>query len=43
MTGEVSGSITMPLDETDYAYPAIKLTRVQMWAGLEDVASRIHP
>ena len=43
VTGEVSGSITLPLDETDYTYPVIDIKRVQVWAGLEDVAPRIHP
>ena len=43
VTGEVSGSITLPLDETDYTYPVIEIKRVQVWAGLEDVAPRIDP
>ena len=43
VTGEVSGSITLPLDETDYTYPVIDIKRVQVWAGPEDVATRIHP
>ena len=43
VTGEVSGSITLPLDETDYTYPIIDIKRVQVWAGSEDVAPRIHP
>ena len=43
VTGEISGSITLPLDETDYTYPVIDIKRVQVWAGPEDVATRIHP
>jgi outer membrane lipoprotein len=43
VTGVVSGSITLPLDETDYTYPVIDIKRVQVWAGSEDVAPRIHP
>lgn len=43
VTGEVSGSITLPLDETDYTYPVIDIKRVQVWAGWEDVAPRISP
>ncbi len=43
VTGEVSGSITLPLDETDYTYPVIDIKRVQVWAGSEDVAPRIRP
>ena len=43
VTGEVSGSITLPLDETDYIYPVIDIKHVQVWAGLEDMAPRIRP
>jgi outer membrane lipoprotein len=42
VTGIVSGSITLPLDETDYTYPVIDIKRVQVWAGPEDVAPRIN-
>ncbi|MEP6932539.1 MAG: Slp family lipoprotein [Nitrospirota bacterium] len=35
VTGEVSGSTTQPLDETDYTYPVIKINRVQVWPGSE--------
>jgi outer membrane lipoprotein len=43
VTGEVSGSITLPLDETDYTYPVIEIKHVQVWAGLEDVAPPYPP
>jgi outer membrane lipoprotein len=43
VTGIVSGSITLPLDETDYTYPVIDIKRVQVWAGPEDVARRANP
>jgi outer membrane lipoprotein len=43
VTGEVSDSITLPLDETDYTYPVIDIKRVRVWAGSEDVAPRIRP
>jgi outer membrane lipoprotein len=43
VTGEVSGSITLPLDETDYTYPVIDIKRVQVWARSEDVVPRISP
>jgi outer membrane lipoprotein len=43
VTGDVSGSITLPLDETDYTYPVIDIKRVQVWVSSEDVAPRIHP
>ena len=43
VTGEVSGSITLPLDETEYAYPAIDVKHLQVWPRSEEVAPRIHP
>jgi len=43
VTGEISGAITLPLDETDYTYPVIEITRLQVWAGSEDVAGCIRP
>ena len=43
VTGEVSGSITLPLDETDYIYLVVAIKRVQVWAGSEDAALRIRP
>jgi outer membrane lipoprotein len=43
VTGEVSGSIALPLDETDYTYPVIDIKRVQVWASSEDMAPRISP
>jgi outer membrane lipoprotein len=43
VTGIVSGSITLPLDETDYTYPVIDIKHVRVWARPEDVATRINP
>jgi outer membrane lipoprotein len=43
VTGVVSGSITLPLDETDYTYPVIDIKRVQVWAVSEDVAPHTRP
>jgi len=43
VTGEISGSITLPLDETDYTYPVIDIKRVQVWPGSENAALRFHP
>ena len=42
VTGEVSGSITLPLDETDYTYPVINIKRVQVWARSEDTVAGRH-
>jgi outer membrane lipoprotein len=43
VTGQVSGSITLPLDETDYTYPVIDITRVQVWDEPEAIAPRMRP
>ncbi|MEY4705700.1 MAG: hypothetical protein RL042_1905 [Nitrospirota bacterium] len=43
VTGEVTGSLTLPLDETDYTYPVIDITHLQVWARPEEMAPRIRP
>ncbi|HSS31385.1 MAG TPA: Slp family lipoprotein [Nitrospiraceae bacterium] len=45
VTGEVSSSITLPLDETDYTYPVINIKQLRVWDRSDDAASRLrtHP
>jgi outer membrane lipoprotein len=43
ITGAVDGSVTLPLDETDYTYPVVNMTNVRVWPKDEDVAPRIRP
>jgi outer membrane lipoprotein len=43
VTGEISGSVTLPLDETDYTYPVINIKQLRVWTKSEDVPPRIHP
>lgn len=43
VTGEFSGSMTQPLDETDYTYPVLTINRVQVWSAVENLAPRIRP
>ena len=43
VTGEVFGSVTLPLDEVDYSYPVINIKRVQVWAGSEYLPHVMHP
>jgi outer membrane lipoprotein len=43
VAGEITGSITLPLDETDYTYPVIAIKQLQVWARSEDVVPRIRP
>ena len=41
--GDVTGSITLPLDETDYMYPVIEMKNLQMWDATDEAAPRIRP
>jgi outer membrane lipoprotein len=43
VTGDVTGSITMPLDETDYTYPLVEIKNLQVWAGIDEAAPRMRP
>lgn len=43
VTGAVSGSVTLSLDEVDYTYPVIDIKHVQVWPASEDMAPRIRP
>ena len=36
ITGEVTGSMTMPLDETDYSYPVIDVKTLHTWTPSQD-------
>jgi outer membrane lipoprotein len=36
ITGEVAGSVTMPLDETEYTYPLLHVTNLRVWTDDED-------
>lgn len=43
VTGELAGSITLPLDETEYAYPIVELKTIKVWTRVEDQPVRIRP
>lgn len=43
VTGEIAGTITLPLDETEYAYPVMELKTIKVWARVEDQPVRIRP
>ncbi len=43
VTGEVTGSVTLPLDETDYSYPVIAIKQLRVWPRSEDMPPRIRP
>jgi outer membrane lipoprotein len=42
ITGEVAGSLTMPLDETEYTYPLLHVTNLRVWTEGEDDPPRIR-
>ena len=42
VTGEITGSITLPLDETEYMYPVVEARHLQVWTAAEYPA-RIRP
>lgn len=43
VTGAVTGSVTLPLDETEYTYPVVDITHLQVWTRVEQAAPRIRP
>ncbi|MBP7363250.1 MAG: Slp family lipoprotein, partial [Nitrospira sp.] len=44
ITGELTGSMTLPLDETDYTYPVIDIKSFRTWIPSQDsTMSRIRP
>lgn len=43
VTGEVTGSVTLPLDETDYTYPIVELKTMKVWSRMDDQSTRIRP
>jgi outer membrane lipoprotein len=43
VTGQVTGSITLPLDETEYHYPVVDIRQLQVWNRSPDPAPRIRP
>lgn len=43
VTGEMDGSVTLPLDETEYSYPLVRITNLRVWTDNEEEALRIRP
>ncbi len=43
ITGEVTGSITLPLDETEYTYPVLEIKNLKVWPRTVDGPIRIRP
>ncbi|HMS85801.1 MAG TPA: Slp family lipoprotein [Nitrospira sp.] len=42
VTGEITGSITLPLDETAYTYPLIHATSLRVWSEQDEEPPRIR-
>ena len=42
VTGELAGSITLPLDETEYSYPLVNATSFRVWSEQDEEAPRIR-
>lgn len=36
VTGEITGTVTLPLDETDYTYPVIDIKNLRTWVQSQD-------
>jgi outer membrane lipoprotein len=43
VTGEITGSITLPLDETEYTYPLVDTRHLQVSTATENTAPHIRP
>ncbi len=42
VTGDMAGTIVLPLDETEYTYPLIHITNLRAWTGDDEEAPRIR-
>ncbi len=42
VTGEMAGSVTLPLDETEYTYPLMQVTRLRVWNDEDEEPPRIR-
>jgi outer membrane lipoprotein len=43
VSGEVTGTITLPLDETEYTYPVVEAKHLQVWSNTVQYAPTIRP
>ncbi len=43
VTGDVTGSITLPLDEADYSYPVIDIKTLRVWSDMNELVPRMQP
>ena len=43
VSGHAAGSITLPLDETEYTFPIVEITTIQVWPSHEEAPLRHRP
>lgn len=43
VSGNAAGSITLPLDETEYLFPIVEITNLRVWPTDEETPPRIRP
>lgn len=41
--GEIAGSVTLPLDETEYTYPIVEIKNLRVWTKSDQDPVRIRP
>ena len=42
VTGETAGSVTLPLDETEYTYPLVRINNLRVWTEDDEDSPRIR-
>ncbi len=42
VTGEMAGSLTLPLDETEYTYPLVRINNLRVWMEDDEEPPRIR-
>ena len=42
VTGEMAGTVTLPLDETEYTYPLVRITNLRVWTEDDQQPPRIR-
>jgi len=40
VTGDITGSVTLPLDETEYTYPVVEAKHLQVWSAADNATQR---
>ncbi len=43
VTGEITGTVTLPLDETEYNYPIVDIKNLRVWTKPDEGSARIRP